>query len=308
MQIKPVKALVAATFFTLSFGVSLDAVRADDATVLATVGGEPITEGEVKLAETSIDPEIARLPAEQRRVAALAALVDIRTVAQKARLAKVEETDEFKRLMAFLSNRQLHDLYFKQQIVDKITDADVRTRYDKEIAATPPQNEVRARHILVKTEDEAKAVIKELEGGANFEDVAKAKSTDGAAAQGGDLGYFGAGQMVPEFEKQAFTLEVGQYSKEPVKTDFGFHVIKVEDKRAKQPPAFDEVKAQVRDVLLREKYVELMKGLRTELKVDYVDPATKKAMEDAQKPPVAPAADGAAPAPDAAAPAEAPKP
>ena len=191
-------------------------------------------------------------------------------------------------------------MYFKAEVIDKITDADVRTRYDKEIAATPPLNEIRARHILVKTEDEAKAIIKELDGGAKFEDIAKAKSTDGAASQGGDLGYFGPGQMVPDFEKQAFALDVGQYSKEPVKTDFGFHVIKVEDKRAKQPPAFDDVKDQVREVLLREKYVEMVKAFRDELKVEWVDPAMKKAMDEAANPP--------APAEGAAAPAEQPKP
>ena len=300
MHTKPVKAMLAAAFVTLSLGGSVCAVRADDATVLATVGGEPITEGEVKLAETSIDPNIAALPEDQRKIAALAALVDIRAIAAKAKAAKLDETEQFKGMMALLGNRQLHDLYFKQTIVEKVTDADVRARYDKEIAATPPQNEVRARHILVKTEEEAVAIIKELDGGAKFEDLAKAKSTDGAAGQGGDLGYFGTGQMVPDFEKAAFAIEPGQYSKTPVKTDFGFHVIKVEDKRAKQPPAFDQVKDQVKDVLLREKYVELVKGLREEMKIEYVDPATKKAMEDAQKA-------AAAPAPDAAAPAETPK-
>ena len=94
----------------------------------------------------------------------------------------------------------------------------------------------------------------------NFEEIAKGKSTDGAAAQGGDLGYFGRGQMVPEFEKAAMDLKPGEYTKTPVKTQFGFHVIKVEDVRAKQPPAFDQVKDQVRDVILREKYIETVRA------------------------------------------------
>lgn len=295
MHFRPVKAALAASLFAFSVGIVPASAQEDK--VLATIGGVPITESEVKAAESGLDPSIARLPEDQRRVAAIGALIDIKSLAGKARAAKLEESTEFKLQMALFADRQLHDLYFKQAVIDKITDADVRARYDKEVAASPPQNEIRARHILVKTEDEAKAVIKELDGGAKFEDIAKVKSTDGAAAEGGDLGYFGPGQMVPEFEKIAFTTEVGQYTKVPVKTDFGFHVIKVEDKRAKQPPAFDQVKDQIKDVVLREKYVEMVKGLRDELKVEWVDPAVKKAMEDAQKP---------APAPEAP-PAEAPK-
>jgi peptidyl-prolyl cis-trans isomerase C len=203
MQFRLFKAALAASLFALTVGFS-QAVAQEDK-VLATIGGVPIMESEVKSAESGLDASIARLPEDQRRVAAIGALIDIKSLATKARAAKIEESAEFKQQMALFADRQLHDLYFKQQVIDKITDADVRARYDKEVAATPPQNEIRARHILVKTEDEAKAIIKELDGGAKFEDVAKAKSTDGAAAEGGDLGYFGPGQMVPEFEKVAFT-------------------------------------------------------------------------------------------------------
>jgi peptidyl-prolyl cis-trans isomerase C len=116
-------------------------------------------------------------------------------------------------------------------------------------------------------------------------------SSDGSAAQGGDLGYFGKGQMVPEFETAAEALPVGGYSKEPVQTQFGFHVLKVEDKRVKQPPAFADVKPQVRDILVRERYVEMVKKFRDELKVEYVDPAVKKAMADAEAASAATAAD-----------------
>lgn len=267
------------------------AALADDATVVASIGGTDVTEGEVKMAQEGLDGQFAKLPEEQRRLAAIAALLDIKAVALKAKQAKVDETPDFKARVAFLTERTLHDSYFRSQIVDKVSDADIKARYEKEIAATPPENEVHARHILVKTEDEAKEVIKLLDGGAKFEDVAKEKSTDGAASQGGDLGYFGRGQMVPEFEKAAMDLKPGEYSKTAVKTQFGFHVIKVEDVRAKQPPAFDQVKDQVRDVLLREKYVESVRAWRDELKVEYVDPAVKKAMDDAA------AAEKAAPKP-----------
>jgi peptidyl-prolyl cis-trans isomerase C len=258
-----------------------DAVKVDPNKVLATINGDKITSKDVDQISADLDPQFARLPDDQRRLAALAAIIDIKALSAKAEAEKLDATPEFKARMQFLKDRALHNDFFKQQVVDKITDADVRARYDKEMAAMPPQNEVRARHILVKTKEEAEAIIKQLDGGASFEDVAKAKSTDGSAAQGGDLGYFSAGQMVPEFEKAAMALDVGKYTKEPVQTQFGFHVIKLEDKRVQQPPAFDQVKDQVKSILIRERYVELVKKERADLKIQYTDPETEKAIKAA---------------------------
>jgi peptidyl-prolyl cis-trans isomerase C len=130
----------------------------------------------------------------------------------------------------------------------------------------------------VATKEEADAIIAQLEAGGDFEAIAKEKSTDGAAAQGGDLGYFGPGQMVPPFEEAAFALDVGQFSKEPVQTQFGFHVIKVEDKRTQQPPAFDQVKEQVRTLLFRETYFAAVQALREAATVEVQDPALKEAL------------------------------
>ena len=257
------------------------AEKADPNKVLATVNGVKLTQGEVDQASSDLDPQFSRLPDDQRRLAALAALVDIKVLAAAAKTEKLDDSADFKQRIEFLKDRALHNEYFQTAIVDKISDADVRARYDKEIAAMPAKNEVRARHILVKTEDEAKAIIKKLEGGAKFEDLAKESSTDGSAAQGGDLGYFGEGMMVPEFEKAAFALEVGSYTKEPVKSQFGYHIIKLEDKRQQQPPAFDEVKDQVRSIIIREKYIEMVKKLRDSSKITYEDEAVAKAMKEA---------------------------
>jgi peptidyl-prolyl cis-trans isomerase C len=251
---------------------------ADDKKVLAKIGDLEITEGEVNMAGVDLDPQFAKLPPEQKKLAAIAALIDIKAMAIKGAEAKLDQTDSFKTRMAFLQDRALHNAYFESEVINKLTDEEVRARYDKEIAATAPQNEIRARHILVKTTEEAQDIIKQLDGGAKFEDLAKAKSSDGSAAQGGDLGYFGSGQMVPEFEKAAMALEVGAYTKTPVQTQFGFHVVKVEDKRAKQPPQFDQVKGQVRNILLQENYIKRVKAIRDELKVEYVDPEIKAGM------------------------------
>lgn len=252
----------------------------DPAAVVATVNGQPITEADLTLAESDLDQQFSRLPPEQRRAAALSAIIEIRLMAAEAEAKGFDKDPEFQRRMKFLRDRALHSQVVDQEVAKGITDDQVRARYDKEIADAPPVNEVHARHILVKTKEEAEAIIKQLDAGAKFEDIAKEKSTDaGSGANGGDLGYFGPGQMVPEFEKAAFALEPGTYTKEPVQSQFGWHVIKVEDKRVQQPPAFDQVKGQVRSLLLRDKYFELVKSLRGAAKIDVTDPELKKAID-----------------------------
>ncbi|MCY0092458.1 peptidylprolyl isomerase [Hoeflea ulvae] len=247
--------------------------------VVATVAGIEVLASELTLAETDLDPQFAQMPAEQRRVAALAAVIDIKTLAHKAEAEKFDESEEFKTLMKFQRDRALHNAIFKATVVDPVTDADVKARYDKEIAATPPEEEVSARHILLKTEEEAKAVIEELDAGKDFAELAKEKSTGPSAPQGGELGYFTKGRMVPEFEAVAFTLKAGEYAKEPVKTQFGWHVIKLEDRRETAPPAFEAVSDQVRQLVMRERYGDLIKAARAEIEIDVIDPELKAAYE-----------------------------
>ncbi len=131
---------------------------------------------------------------------------------------------------------------------------------------------MRARHILVDTAEEAVEIIGLLDAGGNFEELAAERSSDGAAAQGGDLGYFARGRMVGAFEEAAFAMEVGAHSAEPVQTQFGFHVIKVEDKREQEQPAFEQVQPQIQSLMLRERYVETVDGLRAEAEVEITDP------------------------------------
>ena len=248
-------------------------------TVVATVNGEPVTETDLTLAMADLNDQFAQLPEEQRRAAALSAVIEIRLLSAEAEKAGLADGEEFARRMALLRQRALHSAYIDKEVAAKVTDEAVRARYDKQIAETPPTNEVRARHIIVETEDEAKAIIAELDAGGDFEAIAKEKSKDGAAAQGGDLGYFTEGRMVPEFEQAAFALNVGDYSKEPVQTQFGWHVIKVEDKRVQQPPAFEQVAEQFRALLLRENYFAKVTELREAAAVEIADPALKAALE-----------------------------
>ena len=194
----------------------------DPNAVIATVDGKPITEADLTLAEGELSRQFAQLPAEQRRAAALSAAIEIKVLSAKAIADGLDKDPEFQRRVAFLQQRALHGELVEKEVVGKITDAEIRARYDKEIAAQPPVNEVHARHILVKTKEEADAIVKKLDAGEDFQKLANENTKDPSGkTNGGDLGFFGPGQMVPEFEKAAMALEVGKYTKEPVQTQFG---------------------------------------------------------------------------------------
>jgi peptidyl-prolyl cis-trans isomerase C len=278
--------LLAACLFAASALVPLAPASAQDTDpVIARIGGIDVRASELKFAEGDLDPQLAQMPEEQRRVAALAAIIDIKSLARKAEAEKIDESEEFKKQIAFLRDRTLHNLLFKASVMDTITDADVKARYDKEVAATPPEEEVKARHILVKTEEEAKKIIADLDAGKDFLELAKLSSDGPSAEQGGDLGYFTKGRMVPEFEAAAFELKPGEYTKTPVKTQFGFHVIKVDDRRPAAAPPLEQVSDQVRQVLLRERYAALLDEARAEAEVEVVDPALKQAYDAIKTPP-----------------------
>ena len=250
---------------------------AQDDKVVATINGKPITEADLTLAQTDLDPSFARLPADQRRTAALSALIEIRLLSAEAEAKGIDKQPDFQRRMEFLRERALHSAAVDTEVAVKVTDQDVRARYDKEIAAAPPVNEVHARHILVKTKEEAEAIIKQLDGGGDFQKLANEHTSDPSGkSNGGDLGWFGPGQMVPEFDKAAFALQVGKYTEQPVQSQFGWHVIKLEDKRTKQPPAFDDVKDQAKQAVIRDKYFAMVKELRGAAKVEIPDEKLKK--------------------------------
>ncbi|TIS48806.1 peptidylprolyl isomerase [Mesorhizobium sp.] len=256
------------------------AAPVDPNAVVATINGEKLTEADLALAEGELSQQFQQLPPEQRRAAALSAAIEIRVMAKKAVDSGLDKDADFQRRMAFLQQRALHGEVVEKEVVNKVTDADVRARYDQEIANTPPVNEIHARHILVKTKEEAEAIIKQLDGGADFQKLANEHTSDPSGkSNGGDLGWFGPGQMVPEFDKAAFALDVGKYSKEPVQSQFGWHVIKVEDKRAKQPPAFDDVKDQAKQAVIRDKYFAMVKELRGAAKVEIPDAKLKAAVD-----------------------------
>lgn len=259
-------------------------VSAQDATdkVVLKFDGVEIRQSDFDLFQ-ELDPQFEQLQGEQKRLAILSAMIDVKSLAKKALADKMDQNEVFQKRLEFLKDRSLHNAYFQKNVIASISEDDIRARFDQEIAAVEPEQEIRARHILVKTEDEANAIIAELDGGADFVELAKTKSTGPSGPQGGDLGFFGKGQMVPPFEAAAFALEAGAYTKAPVQTQFGFHVIKLEEKRDRPLPKFEEVQDQMRQVVLRERYLEAVKEARSLSNFEILDEELKSAYEKIQQ-------------------------
>lgn len=277
------KLLATATLaVALSFG---GFAYAQEDTVVAKVGDLEIRQSELDLAIANLDPQLQQLPDEQKRVAALSGAIDVKLLAQGAVDEGIKDTEDFKKRMDYIADRELHNAYFRKHVVDAVTEEEVKARYETEIAALPTQEEVNARHILVKTEDEAKAIISELDAGKDFAELAIAKSEDSNKSDGGDLGWFTKGRMVPEFEEAAFALEKGAYTKAPVKSQFGYHVIKLEDRRDVQPPAFEQVEPQIRQLVMRDKYLALIETAKSEQTIEIMDEVLRKGYEDVNKAP-----------------------
>jgi peptidyl-prolyl cis-trans isomerase C len=268
---------------TLLLATASGAALGED-TAVARIGDATVTNQELDFATTDLASQFAQVPEEQRRAAVLNALIDIKLMAQEAQKAGVDKTPEFASRMVFLRDRALHNSWFQQEALDKITEDEVKARYTKEISALPENMEVHARHILVKTKEEAEAVIADLDAGKDFIAIAKEKTKDPSGAEnGGDLGFFGKGQMVPEFEAAAFALKNGDYTKTPVQSAFGWHVIRREEDKVTPPPSYEDVKDQVRQIILREKYVALVEAARKQATIVILDPKLKEQIDAAEQ-------------------------
>jgi peptidyl-prolyl cis-trans isomerase C len=266
-------------------------VRAQEANpVLAKVNGSEIRQSDVALAEEELGPSLAQMDPATKKDNVLSFLIDMKIVAKAAEDKKVENNEDFKRRLAFTRSRLLMDSLLATEGKAATTDDAMKKVYEEASKQITGEQEVHARHILVETEDEAKAVAEELKKGADFAELAKKKSKDPGASDGGDLGFFTKDQMVPEFSTVAFALEPGKIS-DPVKSQFGWHIIKVEEKRNRKAPDFEQVKAQIETYVTRKAQAEYVAKLREAAKVERMDkPADAAAKTDA-KPDVAKPAD-----------------
>jgi peptidyl-prolyl cis-trans isomerase C len=239
--------------------------------VIAKVQGVEIRESDLAMAEEDMGQQAQQLQGDAKRDALVSYLADVIIVAKAAEAKKVTDQKDFKNRIAFIRNKLAMEMLLVEEGKTATTDAAMKKVYDEAVQKAGPEEEVRARHILVPTEDEAKAVLAEIKKGTDFAELAKQKSKDpGAAAEGGDLGYFGKSQMVPEFAEAAFKMNKGDVS-DPIKTQFGWHIIKVEDKRNKPAPTFADVKEQIETFVARRAQAEYIAKLRQTAKIERLD-------------------------------------
>ncbi len=258
--------------------------------VIAKVNGAEIRQSDLAIAEEDIGGSLpAGVTGDAKREYLTAYLIDMIVIAQDAELQGMSGSDDFKRRFAMMRSKVLMDLLLRQLALKAVTDEAMHKVYDDAVKQMTPDEEVHARHILVEKEDDAKAIAAEIKGGADFAEVAKKKSIEpGAKESGGDLGYFTKEQMVPEFSEAAFKLEKGKVS-DPVKSQFGWHIIKVEDRRTKPVPAFEQVRGQLESFVARKAQSDLVAKLRSSAKIERAS-APAPAAAAAPPPAVPPAA------------------
>jgi peptidyl-prolyl cis-trans isomerase C len=245
--------------------------RAQDDPVVAKVNGAEIRQSDLTAAEEDIGQNMPPIPPEGKRDYLISYVTDMMLISKAAEDRKIADTPEFKRKLALARTKLLMESVLQQEAKAALTDAAMHKVYDDAVKQMGDEVEVHARHILVENEADAKAIVADLKKGGDFAAIAKAKSKDpGSKDNGGDLGYFTKDQMVPEFAEVAFKLDKGQIS-DPVKTQFGWHVIKVEDKRKKPVPPFDQVKDQIETYVQRKAQAEMINKLRAEAKIEKMD-------------------------------------
>src|SRR3954471_6042716 len=260
-------------------------VRAQDANpVLAKVNGAEIRASDVALAEEELGPSLAQMDPATKKENVLSFLIDMKIVSKEAEDKKIADRDDFKTRLAFARNRLLMDNLLAAEGKAATTDENMKKVYEDAAKQIGGEKKVPPRHILVETEEQAKKIEADLKKGADFAELAKKVSKDPGASDGGDLGFFTKDQMAPQFSAAAFGLEPGKIS-DTVKTQFGWHVIKVEEKRTRKAPDFEQVKPQIETYVVRKAQADYVAKLRQAAKVERLDkPEDAAAKPDAAKP------------------------
>ncbi len=260
MTIRPLRA---AGFAVLMTAIALPALAADADPVVATVNGHEIHRSTVEEAQRGI-PQLRQVPFEMVYNQLLDHVITTHLLLDQAKKQNLESDPAVKAAFKDAQNRILEQAYLAKQVEKDISDAQIRKQYDELKQHATGKEEVKVRHILVDSEDAAKAVIADLKSGVSFEEEAKAKSKDTASkANGGELGYITEGETVPEFSAAAFKLKPGEYTQTPVKTQFGWHIIKVEDRRPAQPPTYAQAKDAIRNELAQKDVQKIIERLHS---------------------------------------------
>ena len=252
--------------------------------VVAEVNGEKILMADLMATYRSLPARLQQVPFEQLYKPLLEHAISIRLLANEGRKAKLEETEAVKTRLKYIENQYVYEAYVEKIVAERANDAKLKEAYEAYVKEYKGEEEVRASHILVKSEQEAKDIITQLDKGADFAKLAKEKSTDPSKEKNsGDLGFFTKEQMVKEFAEAAFALKKGETTKAPVKTQFGWHVIRVTDRRTSAAPPMDEVKDQLKQKLAETIAQEEITKLKNAAKIARFDAEGKPLKEDEKK-------------------------
>lgn len=256
--------------------------------VVATVDGKDITRVDVFRYIKMMPENVRQLPPQAIYPLALEQVINTRVVQNKAENAGLENDPEVEQQLAMAKQQIIRSIYVQRAVDKEISDADLKAKYNDMIGKVPAVEEAHAAHILVDSEAKAKDIIAKLKDGGDFAKLAAENSGDpGNKDKGGDLGWFAKQDMVPEFSDAAFKIAKGSVGETPVKTQFGWHVVKLIDKRERPKPSFDEVKPMIQVELRREKLEGMLEGWKSAAKVDKFD-INGNALKE--QPEVAPAA------------------
>ena len=240
-------------------------------TVVATVNGAPITAAEVMVYYETLPQQYQQIPIEKIYKQVLERVIDQKILASAARKQGLENRAEVKMRISNMTDGLLQEAYLQERIAPQIGEANLREEYQRRIASEPKREEVHARHILVDNEAKAKEIITELKTNKDFVALAKKHSKGPSAANGGDLGFFPKEAMVPEFADAAFAMKAGETSKQPIKTQFGWHIIKVEGRRQAAARSFEEMAGELRQEVGQAAFGKIIDGLRAESNVEIKD-------------------------------------
>ena len=242
--------------------------------VLATVDGEPIHLTDLQAAADSLPAQMQQMPPDQLLPLLLNQQIDRKALLVAARKEKLERKPDIAAQMQTAADEKLENAYVQQQGSPQVTEAAIQAAYTKDYANKPGPEQVDARHILVKTEAQAQAIIDQLNKGADFGKLAQAQSIDPGAKNGGELGWFSQNEMVPAFSAAAFALKPGEYTKTPVQSQFGWHVILCEGKRQAPPPALADVHDEIRQNLADAAIKATLTDARSKVKIVIDNPNT----------------------------------
>jgi len=251
-----------------AFMLLLTPARAADDPVVAVVDGAEIHLSELERIHGQLPEQYRAYPLQMLFPDLLDMVVDRRIAATEARKQGLADDPEVKETMARVAEDVLQRVLLGRHIEKAVTDEALKARYDKMVADMPASDVVHARHILVDSEAEAKRVIDDLKKGEDFAELAERHSTGPSKSKGGDLGYFGKDEMVPEFAEAAFALQPGETTQQPVQTQFGWHVIKVEDRKAAEAPSFEDLRDELKAEMSRDVGMAFVRELRDGAKVE----------------------------------------